>query len=347
MHIPDGYLGPQTYLPALGAMVPLWAWASAKLKKNLRARRVPLVALCSAFCFVIMMFNVPVPGGTTGHAVGAVLTAVLVGPWAAVVAVSLALIVQALVFGDGGITAIGANCLTMAVIMPLAGGWTFRLLSGRARVGSRVRWFAAAAAGYVGLNAAALATALLFGIQPAIARDAAGLPLYCPFGLNVAVPVMMLEHLLLFGFVEAAVTGFAVAYLDRAEPGLAWAPAPAVAPPQAPSRKLWWVLLALVLLSPLGLLLPEWLGAGSAWGEWGGEEVSKLIGYVPEGMARLGSLWRAPIPDYSAPGGVEVPWPLQAAWYLGSALIGALLLAAVLSVVRWVIARTERHDHAA
>lgn len=350
MHIPDGYLGPQTWIPAFGVMVPLWAWASSKLKKALRARRVPLVALCAAFCFLIMMFNVPVPGGTTGHAVGSVLTAILVGPWAALIAVSLALIVQALVFGDGGITAIGANCLTMAVIMPFAGWWTFRLLSGKAPMGSRVRWFAAAAAGYVGLNAAALAAALFFGVQPAIARDAAGLPLYCPFGLNVAVPVMMLEHLLFFGFVEAAVTGFAVAYLDRAEPGVYGSVPPGgrscVPPSGGRVRKLWWALLALVVLSPLGLLLPLWFSAGSAWGEWSAEEIREKLGFLPAGMRRIGEFWRAPLPDYAGPGG-EGSWLLQLLWYAASGLIGASLLLGILFLARWFIARSERHAHSA
>ena len=68
-----------------------------------------------------MMFNVPVPDGTTAHAVGAVLVAVLLGPWAAVIAVSVALAIQALFFGDGGVLAFGANCFNMAVVMPLVG----------------------------------------------------------------------------------------------------------------------------------------------------------------------------------------------------------------------------------
>src|SRR5262245_57917516 len=104
MHIPDGYLSPQTYLPLLGIMLPLWAKASRVMKTTLRARHVPLFAMSAAFCFVIMMFNVPVPGGTTGHATGAALVAILLGPWAAVLSVSVALIIQALLFGDGGLT---------------------------------------------------------------------------------------------------------------------------------------------------------------------------------------------------------------------------------------------------
>jgi len=220
MHIPDGYLGPQTYGAAYLAVAPFWAAASRKLNRTLRSRQVPLLALSAAFTFVIMMFNVPIPGGTTGHAVGAVLVAVLVGPWAACIAVSVALIVQALLFGDGGITAIGANCLNMAVIMPFVGYGVYRLISARSQVTSPRRWIGAAVGGYVGLNAAALATAFELGIQPAIAHDSAGHALYAPYPLAIAVPVMAAGHLLVFGLVEAVVTGLVVAYLQRADASL-------------------------------------------------------------------------------------------------------------------------------
>ena len=110
MHIPDGYLGPITYGSLWAAVIPIWIYASKKVKVILKASQIPLLALSAALSFVIMMFNVPLPGGTTGHATGATLIAILIGPWPAVIALSIALIVQALIFGDGGITAIGANC---------------------------------------------------------------------------------------------------------------------------------------------------------------------------------------------------------------------------------------------
>ncbi len=307
MHIPDGYLGPATYGSAFAVMIPVWAWASSRVRKSLRMRQVPALALAAAFSFLVMMFNIPIPGGTTGHAVGSVLIAILMGPWAAVIAESLVLVVQALVFGDGGVTAIGANCITMAVIMPFTGWWVFRLLAGRAAFGSKRRWLAASVAGYVGLNAAAFVTAVLFGIQPAIAHDAAGRALYAPFGLSIAVPAMVIEHLLVFGLVEAAVTGFAVAYFDKTEPQVFGDCAAArsgveVSPPFR-LKKVLIFLGILVLLSPLGLLLPDWLGTGSAWGEWSAHEIGGLAGYVPAGLEKLSALWRAPVPDYGPPGG--------------------------------------------
>ncbi len=220
MHIPEGYLGPQTWGASYAVMLPIWIIAGRKLRRALDARLVPLLAIGAAFCFVVMMFNVPIPGGSSGHATGAPLIAILLGPWAAVLAVSIVLAVQAFLFGDGGITALGANCLNMAVVMPFISYAVYRLLSARSSARSARRVFAAGLAGYVGLNAAAIATAIMFGIQPIIASTPDGRSLYSPFGLSVAVPVMAAEHLLVFGFVEAAVTAIAVAYLARTEPDL-------------------------------------------------------------------------------------------------------------------------------
>jgi cobalt/nickel transport system permease protein len=105
MHIPYGYLSPQTYIPLFGVFVPTVAIAVKKIKSDLSARDIPYLGMAAAFSFIIMMFNLPVPGGTTGHAVGSAVIAILFGPWAAIIAVSVALVIQAFIFGDGGITA--------------------------------------------------------------------------------------------------------------------------------------------------------------------------------------------------------------------------------------------------
>ena len=129
MHIPDGYLSPQTYIPLIGVYISVAAIAVKKVKEEVSARDIPFLGMASAFSFIIMMFNLPIPGGTTGHAVGAAVIAILFGPWATTIAVSVALIIQALIFGDGGITAIGANCLNMAIFMPFVAYYTFKLCS--------------------------------------------------------------------------------------------------------------------------------------------------------------------------------------------------------------------------
>ena len=100
MHIPDGYLSPQTCAVLGAGMVPAWYLASRQVEKKLPSRYVPLLAVSAAFAFVVQMFNVPVPGGTTAHIVGGTLIAVVLGPWAAVLAISIALVIQALFFGE-------------------------------------------------------------------------------------------------------------------------------------------------------------------------------------------------------------------------------------------------------
>ncbi len=209
MHIPDGYLGPQTYVPLYGVSIGFWAVALKKIKKELSAKQVPYLSMAAAFSFLIMMFNVPIPGGTTGHAVGGAIIAILLGPWTAVIAVSVALIIQAIVFGDGGITAIGANCFNMAIVLPFVSYWIFKLVNGNSKDGGRM-YIASFLSGYLGLVVAATLTGIEFGIQPMIATAADGAPLYAPYPLSVAVPAMAVEHLILFGLVEGMVTALLV-----------------------------------------------------------------------------------------------------------------------------------------
>ena len=220
MHIPDGYLGPTTCGFFYVVMLPLWTAASRIVKKTLKAKQVPLLAIGAAFSFVIMMFNVPIPGGSTGHAVGGVLVAILLGPWAACIAITVALVVQALLFGDGGITAIGANCFNMAFVLPFVGYYLYKAISYNAPMNSKRRIIAAGIAGYVAVNIAAALTGFEFGIQPLLHKTAGGQALYCPYGLNVALPAMIGEHLLLFGWVEAIVTAMVIKYLQKQEPEL-------------------------------------------------------------------------------------------------------------------------------
>jgi cobalt/nickel transport system permease protein len=322
VHIPDGYLGPQTYAVLDAAIVPVWIVASAKIKKTLKTRQVPLLALGAAFSFVIMMFNVPVIGGSTGHAVGAVLIAILLGPWAACLAVSIALVVQALVFGDGGITAIGANVVNMAVIMPFVGFYVYRLITGD-RPGARRRTVAAGIAAYVGMVAAAIAAGVEFGLQPILAHTAGGQPLYAPYPLAVAVPAMALEHILFFGPLEAAITMGIVAVLARQD-----SPLLETKPAAKPLRWLWAGFGLLVLLTPLGVLAP-----GTAWGEWSASQLRSALGYAPAGLQRLGSAWTAAIPGYAPSFIRDTLVGYLVAAILGSAIVvgGAWLLGRLLA----------------
>ena len=190
MHIPDGYLGPATYGTMFGIMVPLWAMASKKVKQSVKAAQVPYLAMGAVFSLVIMIFVLPIPCGTTGHMSGATLVAILLGPWSALIAVSISLIIQALVMGDGGITAIGANCFNIAFVGSFVGFWIYRLIikagafatawklldsKEMAKPSLLLRLSAAGVASYLALNLGALAAALQLGIQPLLyAGSAAG-----------------------------------------------------------------------------------------------------------------------------------------------------------------------------
>jgi cobalt/nickel transport system permease protein len=313
MHIPDGYLGPQTYAVLDVAMVPIWGVAAVKVKKTLKAKQVPLMALGAAFSFVIMMFNVPIVGGSTGHAVGATLIAILLGPWAACLSVSIALVVQALLFGDGGITAIGANCFNMAVIMPFVGFYLYRLICGAAPGYGRRIW-ASGVASWASIVAGATAAGIEFGIQPLIAHTASGQPLYAPYPLNVAVPAMAISHALVFGPLEAAITMGVVAVLGRQDSALL-----EMKPASRPMTWLWAGLGVAILLTPIGLLAP-----GTAWGEWGAEELKAKLGFVPAGLEKLGGLWTAAMPDY-APAFIKNPY----VGYIVAAIVGSAIIVGV------------------
>jgi cobalt/nickel transport system permease protein len=217
VHIPDGYLAPAVSLALAAPTLPVWGLATQRVKKVLNNRTVPLLAIFSALSFTIMMFNVPVPGGTTAHGVGGTLIAVVLGPWAAVIAVSTALILQALFFGDGGILAIFANCLNMGIILPFVGYGTYRILAAGAPTLSTRRAVAAGIGAYIGITVAALAVGIELGIEPVL-FSSNGHALYSPYGLSEAVPAMLAAHAFGASIVEGLITGLGVAYLQRRHP---------------------------------------------------------------------------------------------------------------------------------
>lgn len=217
MHIPDGYLGPHTYIAFWLIMIPIWYYAGQKLTTELKSRQVPLLALSAAFSFVIMMFNIPVPGGSTGHAIGGGIIAIVIGPWAAIIAISVTLVLQAMIFGDGGITAMATNCFNMGVIVPFVAYYAYKLISGNSKITSFIRVIAAAIAGWLSLTIAALCAGFELGIQPILEHTAEGLPLYMPYSLSVTIPAMVLEHALAFSILEALVTAIIFAYIQRTD----------------------------------------------------------------------------------------------------------------------------------
>jgi len=227
-------------------------------------------------------------------------------------AISIALLIQAVFFGDGGVLTLGANCFNIAIVGCLVAAAVNRLISGHSAATSTRRVVAAGVAGYAGINIAALLTAIQFGIQPQLFHDVAGAPLYAPYPLQVAIPAMMLGHLTFAGFAEFFISAGVVSWLQRSDPGLLRGAAPTALADKPPSpRRLWAALAMLMLLTPLGLL-----AVGTAWGEWSPQELrsgskraqiaavsegTQLPEGVPAGLERLSSVLTAPIPDYAPP----------------------------------------------
>lgn len=325
MHIPDGYLSPVTSLVMYLLVLPFWVIGVRKVRQTMNARSVPLIALLAAFSFVIMMFNVPLPGGTTGHAVGAALAAIILGPEVATIAVSVALIIQAFFFGDGGILAIGANCFNMAVVIPYLSYAIYQAFSKGTPITSSRRLAGAAVGGWVGVTAGAFLAGVEFGIQPLLFKAANGAPLYAPYPLAVAIPAMVIPHMLVASVVEGLLTALVVAFLQRSNPAILEATdKPLEAAEAGGFRKLRWLWIGLgvlVVASPLGLLAP-----GTAWGEWGTHELTKMgFNTLPGGLERLSRLWGAPMAGYDLPalGNVSLG-------YLLSAALGIIVVALVI-----------------
>jgi cobalt/nickel transport system permease protein len=341
VHIPDGYLSPQTCAVGFVVAVPVMAVAASKVHKRVKTRNVPTLAVLAAVCFLIMMFNVPIPDGTTAHAVGGSLVAILLGPWAAVIAVTVALAFQALLFGDGGVLAFGVNVFNMAVVLPFVSYALYRLISGNAYLTSGRRVVAGFLGGYLGLNAAALCVGIELGIQPSLFHDASGAPLYSPYHLSQSVPAMLLAHLVVAGIAEGIVTAAVIAYLQRANLPLLQVNHPdvpidaeAAAAEGSRRRRLRPAVVAgvvmalLVVLTPLGLL-----AQGTAFGEDAPEDLKNKLGLsaIPQGLNRYTDFWKNTIfPDYGFASG-EHP----ALAYIISAVIGIL----VVGLVVWLIAK--------
>ena len=214
MHIPDGYLSPATVAVSYAVMIPLWGFGFKKLKEKLNEKTLPLLGALSALSFIIMMFNVPVPGGTTGHAIGTALIAIIFDPWIAFISVSFVLLIQAIVFGDGGISTWAVNSFDMAFIAAFVAYYTFKYLKDKTK-------FAPFIAGWLSINIAALSDAIILGIQPIFWTDNSGHPLYFPFGLSVSIPAMMTAHMLVFGVIEGVFTQLVYTFLQKREEALA------------------------------------------------------------------------------------------------------------------------------
>lgn len=316
MHIPDNYLSPSTCI-ILGVTMGVVCKKSVdKIKKEFTREKIPLLATCSAFSFLIMMLNIPLPGGTSGHIVGATLVSLLVGPYAAIVSITITLFIQAVFFGDGGILSIGANAFNMAFAIPVVGFYVFTFLK---RKFVKKDFVAAFISGYISLNIAALLTAIEFGIQPLLFKDSSGLPLYCPYDLKVSIPAMLIPHLLIVGVIEGLVTAGAYTYIKRLSPESTYEMK--INNGKLSLKPMYIIIVFLVIICPLGLL-----AKGTAWGEWSKEELKYFVGYIPKGINK-GFKFISLIPEYTISGVNEV------VVYIISAIIGVLIIFGIIKFI--------------
>jgi len=184
MHIPDGYLSMEVCLATTAAGAAAAAYALRRTCVELAPSRVSAAALTGAFIFAAQMLNFPIAGGTSGHFLGAALAAILFGPWAAALIMSAVLIIQAVLFHDGGITALGANFLCTAVIGAFTGYGVYR--AGLRLLGGRLRAVSAFAASWASIVAASGGVALLLALSGAAPLGAA---LSAMFGWHALIGV--------------------------------------------------------------------------------------------------------------------------------------------------------------
>ncbi len=308
MHIPDGYISPKTFIPAYLIFIPLISYAFKKVKKVLDEQTLSLISSLSALSFVIMMFNIPIPGGTSGHAIGAAVIAILFNPWIGFLSLSIVLLIQALIFGDGGITTYAINALTMGFIASFTAYYSYKFLKNKVK--DKVNYFLS---GWLSIVLASLVVALLLGIQPAIASDLSGHPLYFPFGLKITIPALVGAHMLFFGVAEGLFTAVTISYVKKN-----------YKTQNFQLNKInskhdifvfLFALLVIIGMVPLGLL-----SKSPAWGEWNLSFYKGKLGVIPQGLQKLSDIYFAPVHDYSPAGFSHI------AGYYISTLIGVLII---------------------
>jgi cobalt/nickel transport system permease protein len=248
------------------------------VQQTFSARRVPLIGLAAAFIFAAQMLNFPVAGGTSGHLIGAVLAAVILGPSAAVLVMSSVLILQCLMFADGGITALGANVFNMALVAPFVGYTIYRLVCRMLGSTFRARLTGIAFASWCSTVIAAIACAGELALS-GTAR------------WSVVFTAMTGIHAII-GLGEALITTVVIVTVARLRPELLQESAELEAKPA------YGHILAYGLIVAFGLVLFV-APFASAWPD-GLEKVAEALGF--SGAAMQQGIVNSPIPDYQIPG---------------------------------------------
>lgn len=208
MHIPDGFLDVITVLVTYVIFIGYGVYAFKKIKEVSNVESMSILSILAAGIFAAQMLNWPIPGGTSLHFVGGSLAGIMLGPWLGFLTMLLVLLVQCLVFHDGGITALGANVLNMAIIDVLAGYLTYQALIKAFGDKSHIQITAAFLGGWLGITLAGVACGLEIGYSSAF-----------PYGVFITLPVMAGWHMVL-GIIEGLITGLIIQYLRAKSPQL-------------------------------------------------------------------------------------------------------------------------------
>ncbi|MFQ6107029.1 MAG: energy-coupling factor ABC transporter permease [Thermoplasmata archaeon] len=205
MHIPDGLMNP--ILVGIGWIVAIVFIGTAirLANRRLEDRQIPVMGVLAAAVFVAQMLNFPVLGGTSGHLVGAALLAIILGPWTAIIVMLTILLIQGLVFGDGGLTALGLNTLNMAICGSFIGWFTFR------GIGGWNREFAVFAASWLSVLAGASLCAAELSLSFSISGGAYGII------WSIAIPAMLGYHALI-GIGEGIIATGTYVFISRVSP---------------------------------------------------------------------------------------------------------------------------------
>ena len=224
MHVPDGFLDAPTSLAAGAVAVAGIGLCLRGARRELDERTAPLTGLVAAFVFAAQMVNFPVATGTSGHLLGGVLAAILIGPWSGALAVTTVLLVQGLLFADGGLTALGVNVVTMAFATVAVGYPLFRLIL-RVMPRPEIVPVAAAAAALVSVPVASLVFVGFYAVGGTTELSIA------------TVAAAMVGVHLLIGVGEAVITGLTVASVMAVRPDLVYAARGLVAPTELRLRR--------------------------------------------------------------------------------------------------------------
>lgn len=206
LHIPDGFVSVPVAAGGWVIAAAIIALAARRADRNLDERAAPLMGVMAAFIFAGQMVNFPVAGGTSGHLLGGALAAILLGPWAAIIVMTAVVALQALLFQDGGLAALGVNTLNMGIITALVGWAVYRGLQPLRGLHTAVPAIAAFAAAWLSVEAAALATTFQLGASGTSP-------------LAVALPAMVGVHALI-GVGEGLITVGALGLVRAARPDL-------------------------------------------------------------------------------------------------------------------------------